>query len=68
MASARASRRVLASPRFLFVKNDAVHVAAANSHHRRAAGLTFERYKSERFLDAGMNEKIRRAIIAGQIK
>src|SRR5580700_1913957 len=36
-------RRVFARPQFLFVKNDSIHVTAANAGYRRAAGLTFER-------------------------
>ena len=47
--------------------NNSVHVTAANSHHRCAAGLTFERNQSKRFLNARMNEKVGRAIIAREI-
>src|SRR5205814_8993252 len=47
--------------------DNSVHVTAANSQRRRAAGLTFERNQSKRFLNARMNEKIGRAIIACEI-
>src|SRR5438874_13711226 len=35
--------RVLPRPRFLRMKNNPVHITAADSHHRRAAGLNFQR-------------------------
>ena len=46
--------------------NHVVHVAAANSHDRRAARLTFQRGKAKCFLNTGMNEKIGRTIKAGE--
>src|SRR5438105_14272451 len=49
------------------MKNQIVHRAAANTHDRRAAGLTFQRDQSESFLHARMNKKVGRAIIASQL-
>ena len=60
-------RRVFARPRFLFVKNDPVHVTAANADHRRAASLTLERNQTERLLHSRMNEEIGRAIVTREI-
>src|SRR5438128_3613224 len=60
-------RRVLPRPRFLRMKNNPVHVTAADSHHRRAAGLTFQRDQPKSFLDARVDEEIGRAIITREI-
>src|SRR5207247_3087312 len=60
-------RRVLPRPRFLRMKNIPVHVTAADSHHRRAAGLTFQRDQPKSFLDARVDEEIGRAIITREI-
>ena len=60
-------RTVFLRPRFLVVTNNPIHVTAANSHHRRAARLTFQRHKSKCFLNARMNEKIGGAIVTGEI-
>src|SRR5206468_10472621 len=60
-------RRVLPRPRFLRMKNNPVHVTAADSHHRRAAGLTFQRDKPKCFLNPRVNEEIGRAIITREI-
>src|ERR1700724_2630079 len=54
-------------PIFLLMKNEIVHGAAANAGHRRPAGLTFQRDETECFLDARMNEKIGRPIIAREL-
>ena len=48
-------------------QNKLVHVAAANPHHRRAAGLTFQRDQTKRFLHARMNKEIGRSIIRGEL-
>src|SRR6266480_2897261 len=60
-------RGVFPRPPFLLMKNDAIHVTAPNSHHWRAAGLTFQGNKPKCFLNARMNEKIGRAIKAREI-
>src|SRR5229473_907769 len=60
-------RRVLPRPRFLRMKNNPVHVTAADSHHRRAAGLTFQRDQPKCLLNPRVNEEIGRAIITREI-
>src|ERR1700704_5705123 len=60
-------RRIFARPRFLFVKDDPVHVTAANANDRRSAGLTFERDQAKGFLHARMNEEIGGAMVTCQI-
>src|SRR6266481_664100 len=47
-------RSVFSSPRFLLMTNNPVHVTAVNSHHGRAAGLTFQRDKAKCFLNAAV--------------
>ena len=49
------------------MKNNPVHITAADSHHRRAAGLTFQRDQPKSFLDARVDEEIGRAIITREI-
>ena len=60
-------RCVFSRPRFLLMTNNPVHVTAVDSDHRRAAGLTFQRDKAKRLLNARVNEQIGCAIIARKI-
>src|SRR5260370_40751762 len=55
-------RRVLPRPRFMRMKNNPVHVTAPDSHHRRAAGLTFHRHPPKCLLNPRVDQEIRRAI------
>src|SRR5439155_21414343 len=55
---------VFSRPGFLLMTNNLVHVTAANSDYWCAAGLTFGRNQPKRVLNARMNEKAGRAIIA----
>src|SRR5476651_297096 len=65
--SSQRFRRVRARPRSLLVKNNAVHVTAPNSDDRRTTDLTFQRDEAKSFLNSWMNEKIGRAIKAGEV-
>src|SRR5947199_9574598 len=56
-------RRVLLRPRFLRMKNNPVHVTAADCHHRRAASVTFQRDWPKRFLARLVEVVIGRAIL-----
>src|SRR5215208_1749776 len=44
-----------------------VHVTPADAEHRSPAGLTLERYKSERFFQARMHEEVSRTVILCQL-
>src|SRR5204862_8206266 len=58
-------RSVFTRPRFLLMTNNPVHVTAVNFHHGRSAGLTFQRDKAKRFLNAWVIEQIVCPILAG---
>ena len=57
-------RFVFTGPILLIVKDQVVHRASANPHHRCPAGLAFQRNQTKCFLHAGMNEEIGGAVIA----
>ncbi len=52
---------------FLTAENNPVHIAAPNPDNWRAAGLTLQRREAKRFLNAGVNEQIRRPIKPRQL-
>src|SRR5260370_15182567 len=60
-------RRVLPRPRFLRMKNNPVHVTAADSHHLRAAGLTLQRDQPKCLLNPRAYEEIGHAITTREI-
>ena len=49
-------------------ENDAIHVTAANTYHRRPAGLAFQGDKPERLLHARMHEQVSRAVQPGELR